>query len=90
MENTGCKIIVSGKVQCVGFRYFTCREAERLGITGYAKNLSNGDVEVVLYGNSAKISEMLQWLNSGPDTARVDNINASKIPYVREYGFVTL
>ncbi|MCW8995162.1 MAG: acylphosphatase, partial [Psychromonas sp.] len=48
MGNIGCKVIVSGKVQCVGFRYYTSREADKLGLSGHAKNLYNGDVEVLL------------------------------------------
>ncbi|MGB2079483.1 MAG: acylphosphatase, partial [Vibrio sp.] len=40
------KFLVSGRVQGVGFRYFTGHEAQRLGLTGYAKNLADGRVEV--------------------------------------------
>lgn len=88
MKNMGCKVIVTGQVQCVGFRYFTSKEAAKLGLTGHAKNLDNGDVEVLLYGDSGKIVEMVKWLNIGPKTARVDDIHVSKIPYVSGNDFL--
>lgn len=90
MENIGCKVIVSGKVQGVCFRYYTSREANKQGLTGHAKNLDNGDVEVVLYGGREKIIKMLKWLNKGPETSRVDEIEVSKIPYIHEYDFLSL
>lgn len=87
MENIGCKVIVSGYVQGVGFRYYTRREAGKHGLTGYAKNLSSGDVEVVLYGSRENINPMLQWLNNGPESADVDEIKVTNIPYIKEHGF---
>ena len=88
MENIGCKVIVSGSVQGVGFRYYTRREACKHGVSGYAKNLYDGDVEVVLYGESEKIVKMVKWLENGPRTAFVDDIKVSKIPYVAESEFL--
>ena len=88
MENIGCKVIVSGHVQGVGFRYYTRREACKQGVTGYAKNLYDGNVEVVLYGESEKIVKILKWLEKGPRTAYVDDIDVSKIPYVPESDFL--
>lgn len=88
MEKRGCKIIVTGKVQGVGFRYFTFKEASRLGVTGHAKNLLNGDVEVLLYGDSEKIDVMLKWLRKGPKTSQVDGIAPSEINYINQKNFV--
>ena len=48
------KFTVSGLVQGVGFRYHTSYQGMRLGLTGYAKNLNNGDVEVVVCGEEAQ------------------------------------
>ena len=87
MGNIGCKVILSGKVQGVGFRYYTRRQAGKQGLSGYAKNLSSGDVEVVLYGCRENINRMLQWLNTGPETARVDEIKVTNIPYIKERDF---
>lgn len=90
MDNRGCKVVVSGIVQCVGFRYFTKIEADSLGLTGHAKNLVNGDVEVLLYGNSEKIEKMVKWLNKGPRTASVERITVTETPYIDQLSFVTL
>lgn len=81
MKFIGCKIIVSGRVQGVGFRYYTSWEAGKRGLTGHAKNLYNGNVEVLLYGNSEKIEDMVDWLSKGPRTAKVDSLDVTSIPF---------
>lgn len=68
------KFIVSGIVQGVGFRYHTCHQGLKLGLTGYARNLANGDVEVVAYGPEENIEELYLWLQIGPRSARVDSV----------------
>lgn len=88
MENIGCKIIVTGKVQGVGFRYFTFKEASRLDLSGHAKNLRNGDVEVLLYGDRGKIDKMLKWIKKGPETSCVDDINVTEIGYINKESFL--
>lgn len=87
MENIGCKVIVSGLVQGVGFRYYTSWEAGQRGLTGHAKNLYDGNVEVILYGSREKINTMLQWLEKGPRIARVDALKVTDISYVEEPDF---
>ncbi len=87
MEKIGCKVIVSGIVQGVGFRYYTSWEAGKRNITGHAKNLYNGNVEVLLYGSREDIDSMLQWLEKGPRTARVDALEVSSIPYTEVADF---
>lgn len=87
MENVGCKAMINGHVQGVGFRYFTLKEAQLLGLSGHAKNLSNGDVEVVLYGDTNKVNKMLKWLKIGPQTARVDNVLTCELPFVTKDQF---
>lgn len=71
-----CKIAwVHGMVQGVGFRYSTQHEAQRLGLTGYARNLEDGSVEVLACGESDKVEELLAWLQAGgPRSARVDRV----------------
>jgi acylphosphatase len=87
MGDIGCKVIVSGHVQGVGFRFYTSREAHKQGLTGHAKNLYSGDVEVVLYGSDENISNMLKWLEKGPATADVNAIKVSNIPYIKTPDF---
>lgn len=73
------RVIVHGRVQGVGFRYYTRREAIRLGLTGWVRNLSDGSVEAVINGDPGQIDIMKQWLNHGPSSAIVDLLESS--PY---------
>lgn len=69
------KYRVYGRVQGVGFRYSAWREAQQLGITGYARNLDDGTVEILACGSSDSLEKLLNWLkNGGPRGARVDNV----------------
>ena len=66
---------VHGVVQGVGFRYTTQHEAQRLGLTGYARNLEDGSVEVVACGDAENVEKLIEWLKSGgPRSARVDKV----------------
>lgn len=66
---------VYGRVQGVGFRYTTQYEAQRLGVTGYAKNMDDGSVEVVACGESERVEQLMKWLKAGgPRSARVDRV----------------
>jgi acylphosphatase len=59
-------------VQGVGFRYFASRVALRLGVTGYAKNLADGRVEVYAVGSSAALAALRSELERGPSGASVE------------------
>ncbi|MFF6009287.1 acylphosphatase [Rahnella sp. R3(2024)] len=66
---------VYGMVQGVGFRFSTQHQATALGLTGYAKNLDDGSVEVVACGEQEKVEQLLVWLKAGgPTHARVDRV----------------
>ncbi|WP_121500690.1 acylphosphatase [Entomohabitans teleogrylli] len=66
---------VYGRVQGVGFRYSTQWEARRLGVSGYARNLDDGSVEVLACGEQAEVEQLLAWLKAGgPRGARVDKV----------------
>ncbi|WP_122047527.1 acylphosphatase [Vibrio atlanticus] len=71
--------VVSGVVQCVGFRYHTSRQALDLGISGYAKNLNDGRVEVLAVGEVLKLEKLHAWLNLGPPSATVDNVEVHQV-----------
>ena len=71
-------ILVSGRVQGVGFREFVRRIADRFGVSGYAKNLVSGDVEVVAEGNRLALDEFLVLLEKGPPAGRVDRVQIDK------------
>ncbi|WP_319422286.1 acylphosphatase [Pleurocapsa sp. FMAR1] len=69
------KIIVSGKVQGVGFRYYTRKKAEQLGVRGYVQNLKNGNVEIVTVGETKLVDALIEWARSGSPSAVVNDLN---------------
>ena len=84
------KFTVFGMVQGVGFRYHTSHQGLKLGLTGYAKNLMSGEVEVVVCGSEDKIKEMAEWLEEGPQTATVDSVVSEPMSYKPFKGFKIL
>ncbi|KAB7897672.1 acylphosphatase [Rouxiella sp. S1S-2] len=75
MSKTSIAAYVYGRVQGVGFRFATQQQANGLGLTGYAKNLDDGGVEVIACGEQQKIDQLLDWLRQGgPKYARVDRV----------------
>jgi acylphosphatase len=65
---------VSGWVQGVGFRDFVIRKALSLGLRGYTRNDSSGDVEVLAQGKRAALEQLLSLLRRGPSAARVSDV----------------
>lgn len=65
---------ITGKVQGVFYRAGCQEEAEKLGLTGYARNMSDGSVEVLLQGDKEQIEKFIDWATSGPERAIVNNI----------------
>ena len=68
------RALISGRVQHVGFRYWTFEQAERLGLTGSVENLPDRSVEVFLQGKPEQVSEMKEKLKRGPSMAIVNQI----------------
>ena len=68
------RYFVSGIVQGVGFRYFTQREAHRIGIGGYARNLPDGRVEVYAMGTGEQLAKLRRALERGPTGASVSDV----------------
>ncbi|WP_296028007.1 acylphosphatase [uncultured Aggregatibacter sp.] len=65
---------IYGHVQGVGFRYFTWKQALKIGVTGFVRNLADGSVEVVAVGSESQIDTLNAWLQHGPCTAIVDDV----------------
>ena len=78
-------VLISGKVQGVGFRNFTQMNAKQLGINGYAKNLPNGKVEVIAEGDKSQLDALIVLLKKGPRFARVDSLDVDERPFTGEY-----
>ncbi|PXF57509.1 MAG: acylphosphatase [Candidatus Methanogaster sp.] len=72
-------ITVTGRVQGVGFRYFTVRCANDLGLCGWVRNLPDGSVETAIQGQGEKIEEMIRRLRQGPVAANVSGLEIEEI-----------
>lgn len=70
--------IAQGRVQGVGFRYSAAHKACSLGVTGWVRNLDNGDVEVWAEGGAEALADFEDWLAEGPPGARIDRLLAQK------------
>jgi acylphosphatase len=90
MQKMGYKVIVSGVVQGVGFRYFTAKEANKLDVYGHAKNLIDGSVEVLIFGEKSKLKILLKWLEKGPKMSSVDDVNVTEVAYMNIDEFLCL
>jgi acylphosphatase len=74
------RFVVFGTVQGVGFRWFVARHARAIGLTGYARNLPNGTVEVVVDGPEESLPELERLLRAGPANASVDHVERTEEP----------
>lgn len=68
-------VMIHGRVQGVGFRYWTTCEAIKLGLTGWVRNRRNGTVEAVFAGPPDVVAEMMVRCRQGPPSARVERID---------------
>ncbi|WP_108248906.1 acylphosphatase [Planctomonas deserti] len=74
------RAIVHGVVQGVGFRASTREQARGLGVSGVARNLLDGTVEVEAEGPPRDVDALLAWLRQGPAWARVDRVDVTELP----------
>lgn len=81
---------VRGQVQGVGFRQAAVRQANKLGIDGWVRNLPDGSVEVMLCGEESALEAMTAWLHAGPVAAKVDSVELAGCPWQDIAGFVQL
>jgi len=84
-EWTRLRAIVHGRVQGVNFRYYTCLQAERLGVVGYVRNRGDGTVEVVAEGTPQATQALLAWLHQGPPLAHVSHVEVTWLTPNREF-----
>ncbi len=78
---------VSGRVQGVFFRASARHQAEQMGITGYARNLPDGRVELMACGESEAVERFRGWLAQGPEGARVTGVSCEVMPAQTFSGF---
>ena len=74
------RVIIDGRVQGVGFRYFVLENAQAHGIKGYVKNMPGGGVEVDGEGEREKLDQFLNICRQGPPAARVDDFKIDDLP----------
>ena len=74
MSERACIVQIAGRVQQVGFRMWTYRQAMSLGIRGWVRNLPDGRVEACLIAAPDRLERMLDSLRRGPPLARVDDL----------------
>lgn len=72
------RYLISGKVQGVGYRYFTTRVARELSLTGWVRNLPDGRVEAVAAGPVARLKRFASELRIGPPRAEVSGIEVEE------------
>ncbi len=70
------RIIVTGRVQGVGFRWCALEEGRRLGVRGWVRNLRDGSVEASVEGTSEQVGAMSRWLRKGPRGAAVKELTS--------------
>ena len=78
-------VFLSGRVQGVGFRNFTERQARRLKLTGFVRNLSDGRVEALIEGPSADVDKLLAKIRRGPRSARVTKVDSKELQALGDY-----
>jgi acylphosphatase len=83
MAEAAVKAIVSGLVQGVGYRYYAVGHARRLGLTGYAKNLPDGNVVAYAEGERGLLEEFVKLLRVGPVAADVSGL---KVDWLKPTG----
>lgn len=79
MSQICVKVVVTGRVQGVFYRSNTQKKAVSLGITGLAKNLSDGTVEVIACGEKENVDHLIKWLWQGPPQAKVTDVKSQEI-----------
>mgnify|MGYP001329483290 CR=1 FL=1 len=70
------RVLISGRVQGVAFRWTAAAEAERLGVTGTVRNLPDGRVEAIV-DDGPGADALIAWLRHGPPTARVTSVETT-------------
>jgi len=86
-KTVGKSVIVKGLVQEVFYRASTRNEAVKLGLTGWVKNLANGDVQFEVFGEEATVNQLIDWSKTGPRLCRVDQVVVSDIPLQERNSF---
>lgn len=85
IQFSSVKIVVSGRVQGVGFRYFIARIADEMELTGYVKNLFSGEVEIAAEGRREFLDLLVEKAKEGPRNSRVSSCKVEWLDFNKKY-----
>jgi acylphosphatase len=84
-ESISVRLLVTGKVQGVYFRFNMQQVAMKNSVVGWVRNLPDGNVEALLEGNKEDVNQVVRWSKIGPENARVDKVKMDYGQYTGEY-----
>ncbi len=76
---------IFGQVQGVNFRFYTRLTAAQIGVTGWVRNRVDGSVEVVAEGTPQRLEKLIQFLNTGPESASVSRVEIDWLAATNEF-----
>ena len=82
------EIIITGKVQGVFFRKYTCEAADAIGITGFVKNLPDQSVYILATGTNEQLQEFINWCWQGSPRSKVEKVEVKEMPLQQFNSFV--
>lgn len=85
MEQMRVRVRITGRVQGVYFRAETQKAAQRIGVTGWVRNLRDGSVEAVFEAEAHRVRDMVAWCWKGSPFSRVDDVEVIEEPYQKEF-----
>ena len=77
---------ISGRVQGVCYRASAQMQAAKLGLKGFARNLKDGRVEIIITGDELLLNDFVTWCNHGPAMAKVLKVEQKSIPCPEDFG----
>lgn len=72
-------LIISGRVQGVGYRAWASQQAKKLGLSGWVRNRRDGTVEALVSGDADMLDSMVEYCHEGPIAARVDRVSVHEV-----------
>ena len=72
-------LLITGRVQGVGFRFYMQRKARELGINGWVRNRRDGTVEALVQGDEASVQHILEWCRHGPAASSVTELGTREV-----------
>lgn len=87
IEHTARRFLIRGQVQGVGYRYFVQKAAAEWNVSGYARNMADGSVEVYAIGTDGQLSELAGILRTGPPFSDVRSVDVLEAALENHKGF---